>query len=150
MKIIKDKQLIENDWTFIEDDESPIDGKVCVSLSRWLQNKAEITEKSAQIGVRLAPTDDVSQLGNDLSQINLIEVSFPAFTDGRGFSQTRLLRRQYDYSGEIRATGNFMADQAFYMSRVGINAFAMNSEDDLKTALTTLNDFSQAYQPSTN
>ncbi len=150
MKIIKDKQLSDNTWVFINNDENLKDGNISVTLQRWLNNQEHIQKLSGCKGIRLQPTDDVSLIQDYLDNLDLIEIDFPAFTDGRGFSQTRLLRERYNYQGEIRAIGKFMADQAFYMSRVGINAFQLEFDRELEIALSTLNDFSVTYQPSTH
>lgn len=152
MKIIKDKQLVDDHWTFIPDNEdsaATLDN-ISVSLERWKQEKEQLlTRHTGQLGIRLHSNDDVNEVAGDLHHIDLIELDFPIFTDGRGFSQARMLRNQYHYDGEIRAVGNFMAEQVFYLSRVGVNAFSISSEEELKVALTTLNDFSVRYQTST-
>lgn len=150
MQIIKDKQLTENNWTFIADDSNLTDGDISVSLGRWKQDKARLLDRQGKIGVRLTATDEVAELVDDLDKISLIELDFPAFTNGRAFSQARLLRSRYDYQGEIRAVGGFMADQVFYLSRVGVNAFDLNDEKQLPVALSALNDFTVRYQASTN
>lgn len=149
MPIIKDQQLSENIWSFVADEAPLTDGNITVTLQRWLQDKAQLMQHTAKIGVRLAPTDSVVSLTDDLSAISLIELNFPAFTDGRSFSQARLLRSRYGYQGEIRAVGNYMADQVFYLRRVGVNAFEFNNPKDIDLALLAINDFSVRYQPST-
>lgn len=148
MKIIKDHQIIENTWTFVADDHELIKGNVSVTLGRWKKDKAQILQQQQKIGIRLYPTDTVADLANDLEKIDLIELDFPVFKDGRGFSQARLLRGRYHFQGEIRATGNYMVDQIYYLSRVGVNAFEIKNHDLINTALTVLNDFSVTYQPS--
>ncbi|WP_031433857.1 DUF934 domain-containing protein [Methylomarinum vadi] len=150
MQIIKDKQITDNTWTFVADDEALKNGDISVSLPRWKKDKEHILKHDGKIGIRLTSTDDVSNLAEDLDKISLIEIDFPAFTDGRGFSQARLLRGRYHFQGEIRATGHFIPDQAFYLSRVGINAFELKTDKELNTALSALNDFSVHYQISSN
>ena len=54
----------------------------------------------------------------------MIAVNFPKFTDGRGYSTARLLRERYDYDGELRAIGDVVRDQFFYLKRGGFDAFA--------------------------
>ncbi|PPD33437.1 MAG: oxidoreductase [Methylomonas sp.] len=149
MQIIKDQQLSENTWRFIADDAPLTNGNITVSLQRWTQDKAQLLQHGANIGVRLAPADLVETLADDLSAISLIELNFPAFNDGRCFSQARLLRGHYGYQGEIRAVGNYMADQVFYLHRVGVNAFEFSNPQHLDLALSAINDFSVRYQPST-
>jgi uncharacterized protein (DUF934 family) len=149
MPIIKDQHISENNWQFIADDAPLADGDITVTLQRWTQDKAQLMKRSAKVGVRLAPVDLVDALSDDLSSISLIELNFPAFTDGRSFSQARLLRSRYGYLGEIRAVGNYMPDQVFYLHRVGVNAFEFNSAKDIDLAMSAVNDFSVRYQPST-
>ena len=78
----------------------------------------------------------------------MIAIDFPAFKDGRGFSQARLLRERYGYKGEIRAVGDVARDQMFFMARCGINAFEVKPGRSLEDALKAFNDFSVTYQPA--
>ncbi len=150
MKIIKDKQIIEDSWRHIADDEEISNGDITVSLERWNKEKTALVNHQGKIGIRIAPADDVTEIADDLNSISLVAVELPAFTDGRAFSHARLLRSRYGYQGEIRAVGSYMADQAFYLQRVGVNAFELENAEELSAALSTLNDFSVKYQASTN
>lgn len=150
MQIIKNKQLTENHWTFIADDEALKSGNISITLDRWKREQDKLQEHAGAVGIRLKTTDDVAELADVLDSIELIELDFPAFTDGRAFSQARMLRGKYHYQGEIRACGCFIVDQLYYLSRVGVNAFVLNSERDLQQGLLALNDFSVNYQVSTN
>ncbi len=150
MKIIKDKHLIEDNWRHINDDEALPNGDITISLVRWNKEKHALSNHQGNIGVRIAPADDILELADDLKIISMIAVELPVFTDGRAFSHARLLRSRFGYQGEIRAIGSYMADQTFYLHRVGVNAFEMSNETELQTALTTLNDFSVHYQQSTH
>jgi uncharacterized protein (DUF934 family) len=148
MQIIKDRQIIDDNWSFVADDAELKSGNICVSLARWLKDKQQLLKSNDKIGVRIGPADAVSDIGDDLKEIALIELDFPAFADGRMFSHAWLLRGRYNYQGEIRATGQFMPDQVFYLSRVGVNAFSLEKTEDLPVALSTLNDFTVNYQKS--
>jgi uncharacterized protein (DUF934 family) len=150
MQIIKDKQIIDDNWSYVPDDSELKTGDISVSLARWKKDKQQLLHHNGKVGVRLEPSDSVDDIAEDLSQIELIELNFPAFADGRAFSHAWLLRNRYRYTGEIRATGHYMPDQMFYLSRVGINAFNLENTEDLSVALSTLNDFSFTYQKSTN
>ena len=75
-------------------------------------------------------------------------VNFPQFTDGRGYSIARLLRERYGWRGELRAIGDVLRDQLFYLSRCGFDAFALRDDQDPHAALTAFDDFSEAYQAS--
>ena len=82
-----------------------------------------------------------------MSTLSFVAVDFPKFMDGRGFSYARELREQRRYQGEIRAVGDFIRDQLFYMKRCGFSSYALPS-DELEAALASLNDFSESYQSS--
>ncbi|WP_432743554.1 DUF934 domain-containing protein [Methylobacter sp. G7] len=148
MQIIKDKQIVDDSWHYVADDAELKDGDISVSLSRWKKDKRQLLKSTSKTGVRIGPADSVEDIAADLKDIPLIELDFPAFADGRIFSHAWLLRGRYHYQGEIRATGHFMPDQVFYLSRVGVNAFSLEKTEDLYAALSTLNDFSVNYQKS--
>ena len=125
-------------------DALPEEGGAILPLDRYL---AEGRQGDA---VRLAPEDDASRLMGALDTLGVIEVSFPKYVDGRGFSQAQLLRRRYGFKGEIRAVGEVLRDQIFQMARCGFNAFDFTptSGDAAKTVSDAIGDFSNSYQPS--
>jgi len=146
MQLIKDKQVIDNTWTYLSNDAELKDGDITVSTSRWLQDKTALLNHKGKVGVRITPESSIDEIVNDLPHIELIELDFPDFADGRLFSHAWLLRNRYQYQGEIRATGNYMSGQVFYLSRVGVNAFSVEKNEDVPAALTALNDFTVKYQ----
>ncbi|WP_347988135.1 DUF934 domain-containing protein [Methylomonas sp. AM2-LC] len=148
MQIIKDKQIVPNDWIYVDNETEIGDqGNITVSLDRWKNHHQQCLNHSGKRGVRLTSTDNVNDLSDTLNSLDLIELDFPGFGDGRIFSQARLLRTRLGYQGEIRATGHFLADQVFYLMRVGVNAFQLENEQQLPLALSCMNDFSVTYQP---
>lgn len=87
--------------------------------------------------VRIEPGDDARNLLPHLTRLRLVEVNFPSFADGRGYSAARLLR-EHGYTGELRAVGDVLVDQLRYMRRCGFDAFAPErplNEDDAAAAL---------------
>ena len=95
----------------------------------------------------LANTDDVRQLGARLDGVNLIVLNFPKFTDGRAYSQARLLRERLGYQGELRATGAVFLDQLPFLLRCGFDSFESDQKgfgEALEKARTL---FSVVYQP---
>ncbi len=151
MQIIKDKQIIDNVWTFVADDAKVCDtGNITVSLARWKNEQQKLLNRSGNIGIRLTPTDPIADLIDMLKDVDLIELDFPGFGDGRLFSHARLLRSRLGYTGEIRAVGNFLPDQMFYLWRVGVNAFQLANQQQIPLALSCLGDFSVRYQTSSN
>ena len=150
MQIIKDKQIIDDTWSYVADDAGLKAGNTSVSLARWKQEKQQLLAHDGKLGVRIGPADSVDDIAPDLKDIQLIELDFPDFADGRLFSQAWLLRGRYNFQGEIRATGHYMPDQVFYLSRVGVNAFYPEKAEDLPVVLSHLHDFTVNYQNSIN
>lgn len=150
MKIIKDKQIIDNSWTHLSDEDTISTDHITVSLARWKDEQSVLIKHQKHIGIRLSSSDDAEDIIDSLDKISLIALEFPAFTDGRAFSQARLLRSRHHYQGEIRAIGHYMPDQVFYLHRVGINAFEFETTTELEVALASINDFSVTYQSSTH
>jgi uncharacterized protein (DUF934 family) len=83
-----------------------------------------------------------------MHNLEVIALSFPIFSDGRSYTSARELRSNLGYKGEIRAIGDVLRDQLFYMSRCGFDAFLMREDQNLEGALAAFNDFSEGYQAS--
>ena len=98
--------------------------------------------------LRLEPTDDPASVVEQLAGVSRVEVNFPKFGDGRGFSIARLLRERYGYRGELRAVGHITRDHLFFMESVGFDAFALREGEDAHEALAAFSDFSESYQAS--
>ncbi|WP_395393810.1 DUF934 domain-containing protein [Novosphingobium sp. BL-8A] len=93
-------------------------------------------EQTNSTAVRIEPGDDARDLLPHLERLSLVEVSFPAWTDGRGYSSARLLR-EAGYQGEMRAVGDLVIDMLSHMRRCGFDAFAPDralNEQDAKNA----------------
>jgi len=148
MQIIKDKHIVDDTWQYVSDDETIPAGDVTLSLARWQQEKHALIHHAGRLGVRLQSSDAVAELADDLTHFALIELDFADFADGRPFSQAWLLRERLGYGAELRAVGHYMPDQAFYLSRVGVNAFYPEKFEDLPVMLAKLNEFSVHYQRS--
>ena len=75
-----------------------------------------------------------------------VEVHFPKFGDGRGYSVGRLLRERYGYRGELRAVGQVGRDHLYDLEQCGFDAFELKDGEDAQEALAAFEDFSEAYQ----
>lgn len=145
--LIRNGQVIEDYFTHVADGAPvPEDGAVIVSLARFLKEREALLARPGSIGVKLGPADDESVLAADLQRLQLVAIDFPKFRDGRGFTHARNLRVRYGFEGELRATGDVLPDQMFYMARAGINAFEVRGDKSLDDALESLADFSGSYQ----
>ncbi|MBV8238772.1 MAG: DUF934 domain-containing protein [Sphingomonas sp.] len=95
--------------------------------------------------VRLEAGEDVRLLLPHLHHISLIEVDFPRFRDGRGYSSAQILR-EAGYKGELRATGDVLVDQIDHMRRCGFDSFAPNAPIDPEVLRATLDRYAFRYQ----
>jgi uncharacterized protein (DUF934 family) len=96
----------------------------------------------------LANTDDVQALGGKLADVKLIVLHFPKFTDGRAYSQARLLRERLGYTGELRATGAVFLDQLPFLLRCGFDSFESDQKGFAEALARARTLFSVVYQPT--
>jgi uncharacterized protein (DUF934 family) len=94
--------------------------------------------------VRIEPGEDARALVVHLDRLKLIEIAFPKFRDGRGYSSAAVLR-QAGFAGEIRAAGDVLVDQIGFMRRVGFDSFAPDKPLDLKVVQATLDRYRHVY-----
>ncbi len=102
-------------------------------------------EQTNATAVRIEPGDDARELLPYLDRLALIEVNFPAFGDGRGYSSARILR-EAGYTGELRAVGDVLVDQVAYMRRCGFDAFEPDGPLDADDLEAALNRWPEVYQ----
>jgi uncharacterized protein (DUF934 family) len=96
--------------------------------------------------VRLEPGDDPAAIAERLARVAWVEVHFPKFGDGRGYSIAKLLRERYGYRGELRAVGQVARDNLQFLERCGFDTFLLRDGEDPHEALRGFDDFSVAYQ----
>ena len=95
--------------------------------------------------VRVEPGDDARALIPHLERLRLVEINFPAFTDGRGNSSARILR-EAGYAGELRAVGDVLVDQIGFMRRCGFDAFEPDQPFDPSDAEAAFARWPDVYQ----
>lgn len=151
-EIIKDKAVVTDDWTVLKLNEGETPeavsipaGKTIVPLKVWQAQRAAL-QSCKDIGVWIAIDERPEELKDDVKNLPVIAVDFPKFADGRGYSIAYNLRARLGYTGELRAIGDVLRDQLFYMQRVGFNSFATRPDRNIHDALKGLTDFSETYQ----
>ena len=128
--LYRNGQLGENNWQLLSDEaaddrDAPLpDAKLILSFPRWQ------ALGQPRHGVWLDNHEHVDQLRNALPAIPLIALRFPVFTDGRAYSQARLLRQRLGYQGELRAIGDVQRDQIAYMARCGFDTFLLRADQE--------------------
>ena len=103
-------------------------------------------EQSNAAAVRLEPGDEARDLLPHLERLRLIEINFPVYGDGRGYTAARVLR-EAGYAGELRAVGDVLVDQLAFMRRCGFDAFAPEVPLDPAAAQAAFERYPEVYQP---
>jgi uncharacterized protein (DUF934 family) len=104
-------------------------------------------DQSNATAVRLEPDEDARLLIPHLDRLELIEIAFPKFRDGRGYSSARILR-EAGYTGELRAQGDVLVDQIAFMKRCGIDSFAPESSLNQADVAAAFARYDEVYQPA--
>lgn len=157
-QLLKNSAVAVDTWQTLElaEGETPEavalpSGDIIFPLAVWQARKTEIISTHKRIGLLLQPEERVEDLAADLDYFIVIAINFPKFVDGRGYSTASLLRQRYQYQGELRAVGDVLHDQLFFMQRVGFDAYALKDEKDAVYALAAgFSPFREAYQTSTS
>ena len=118
--------------------DDPVPDEPAVSLDAFL-------DQSNASGVRIEAGDDVRRPIPVLDRVRLVEIDFPKFRDGRGFSSARILR-EAGYTGEIKATGDVLLDLLLFMRRCGFDSFAPDVAIDPAEAQAALDRYPYVYQ----
>lgn len=127
--------MVENGFRFRDDE--PVQ-EPAVTLDSY-------SEQSNASAVRVEAGDDVRSLLPYLDRLRLVEIAFPTFRDGRGYSAARILR-EAGYTGELRAAGDVLVDQLPFMRRVGFDSFAPDHAIDQAAAERALTRYEYVYQ----
>jgi len=149
VKYIKDRKPSEDNWTpytGLEEADTLPPGDIYIPLEAWKERRQDLLTRNSRLGVILENTDDVLEIAKDLDRLDLVVLQFPKMTDGRAFTQARLLRERLRYEGEIRAVGDVLQDQVFYMQRCGFNAFELRDDQDVNSVLKAFDEMSVTYQ----
>ncbi|MBS1228196.1 MAG: hypothetical protein H6R17_1473 [Proteobacteria bacterium] len=152
-KLIKNAQIVDDPRSVVKLAEDESAGTIALPgtpallpLAVWLARRDEIIKSGVPHGVWLDANEGPEAIAGDLDHLAVIGVNFPKFTDGRSYSTARLLRERYRFKGEIRAVGDVLQDQLYFMKRCGIDAYALREDKDFAAALASLDDFSESYQ----
>lgn len=148
MALLRNGRPATDAWTHAADDETLPAGPATVSLARWQAERTSLLERNAPLGLRLQPADEPEAIGDDVGRFGLICVDFPSFTDGRGYSQARLLRERLGYRGELRATGDVLRDQFLFLHRCGFDSVDARKPADAAAWHDAVKAIAVDYQPA--
>jgi uncharacterized protein (DUF934 family) len=166
-RLLRDRHIVLDDWRYLAEvadaaaEAAPPGGAAArparegtgplpaliVPFDTWRDSKQQWLARGGRLGVMLAPAHNVMDLAPDLDRLALVAAQFPGPSEGRGYSQARLLRERLGFLGELRATGYVRRDQLFFLARCGFNSFEL-PDSDIEDARVAFSTFTAAYQPS--
>ena len=151
MPLIKQGEVVHDIWTVLADD-APLDPAKpsVVSLQRWLKDHNALLASGARLGIRLKSGESPAQIADQLDKLDLVQLEFPAFTNGRAFSYARLLRDRFGYKGEVRAVGQVLRDQFMFLDRCGFDAVEVARPEDAAAWAAELAEMKYVYQPASD
>jgi uncharacterized protein (DUF934 family) len=163
-QLLRDGRIVADDWTYLADTGSADAGNaeagkasvlgsaqpsnaIILTFDQWRSDEPRWRAAPERLGVILSPADKVERLAPDLARFDLVGAEFPGPSDGRGYTQGRLLRERLGWRGELRAAGYVRRDQVFFLARCGFNSFEL-PDSDLQAAAGAFSTFTARYQPS--
>lgn len=114
--------------------------------SKLQLHSAETFQPSESPEQRLVLANDADPRQAKLEGVDVIELQFPKFSDGRAFSQAFLLRRRLGFTGQIRATGDVLVDQLLQMQRSGFTEAVLRADQNLDHGKALLTHYASFYQ----
>ena len=150
--LIKQGAIVHDDWTLVKETSGPEilhvtqDRNLIVPIKFWNMYKLEIEDYLGDVTIWLNSDEFLDEIKEELNTFSLIALNFPVFSDGRPYTIARELRQSGRFLGEIRAVGDVLRDQIFYMSQCGFDSFLLRHDQDPDSCIGALDDFKANYQ----
>ncbi|MFW5440760.1 MAG: DUF934 domain-containing protein, partial [Methylophilaceae bacterium] len=92
------------------------------------------------------PIEHLAEAFPDINSLPMIAVYVERLPDGRNFTLGNLLRTRYGFKNELRAVGDVLRDQLYFLKRSGFNSYEIRPDRNAEEALESLKDFAEPYQ----
>ncbi|BFM14483.1 DUF934 domain-containing protein [Maricurvus nonylphenolicus] len=141
-------RIVDDNWHLWDGNQelSSIEGGILLLPELWQTHRSQLLDSNRTLGLIIHLDQQLIDCQEDLGHFNLIVINFTAFSNGQGFSMATLLRERYGFRGELRASGDILFDQLFYLKRCGFDSFELDDEIDRTEITKALNSFSEGYQ----
>lgn len=153
--LIKNDRIVADEWSLLRNDDgsgadtaldlTPSGPQQIPPIELYQIHADTLQAQRHRIGVVLGPDDEPEAVVPFLTNVALIAIRFPSFTDGRGYSTARILRNRLGFAGELRAVGDVLRDQLYFLHRCGFNAFSLRLDQDPASALDAFGNY--AWNP---
>ncbi|WP_031410289.1 DUF934 domain-containing protein [Thiomonas sp. FB-Cd] len=127
-------------WAGVDDPDAAIAPHRLLTPEQWQAVRLS-WPANLPVGLILSNSHDVRTLEGSLSCFAAVALQFPKWTDGRAYSQARLLRVRLRYTGDIRAIGDILVDMALPLARTGFDTAVLRADQDLEVAQHALRFF---------
>lgn len=138
-------------WTAAGEDgfvrDFPDDADLIVPLALLRARREDLLARRGRTGVALEPHEDPAALAGALEGLALVALRFPKFSDGRAYSQARVLRGRHGFRGEVRAVGDVLRDHLLFMQRCGFDAFLLREDQEAEEAGAALGELASVRIP---
>lgn len=139
---------VADEWRYADEDPVGRERALILPFARWQEERGRWWLWDGRLGVKIGPNDPVAALEHDFLRVSLVAIEFDGLDPDRSYSQARLLRKRYKFTGELRAVSKIHRDQLFFMARCGFDAFELPDTANVGEALAAFNDFPVPYQPA--
>ena len=135
----------------IEDTVVPEKGHLILPLKVFLHHKEALDQrlKFGEIAIWIYTHEEIEKNldnGDSLNQFPLIAIKTEKFADGRIFSIAARIRNKFHFKNDLRAMGDVLKDQLYFLKRVGFSSYMIRADRNVNDAISSLKDFSDPYQ----
>lgn len=133
----------------------PDSGNVILPMKVFLKHKAQLQTrlKNKEIGIWIDTHEEIESFIEEIKDINafpILAIRVGKFADGRIFSIGSQLRTKFKYKNILRAFGDVLRDQLFFLKRTGFDSYLIREDRNANDALNALKDFTLPYQGAVN
>ena len=130
-------------------------GNVILPMKVFLKYKIQLQTrlKNKEIGIWIDTHEEIESFIEEIEDINafpIFAIRVGKFADGRIFSIGSQLRTKFKYKNILRAFGDVLRDQLFFLKRTGFDSYLIREDRNANDALNALKDFTLPYQGSIN
>lgn len=147
MPLIENDRLVEDAWTRLaEDDEPQAHSRLIVPAARLAEVARFWPRDRRGLAAALGNGQPVEAIAGLLDRLDMVVLEFPAFTDGRAFSQARTLRTVHQFPGRLRASGHFIPDQYGFLLQAGFDSFEVDDRHPIEAWTRHAGAIARTYQ----